>query len=83
MLSKLRSGRHKLGVEHEEVAAVVRGMDAELARLWAGLRAAGTESVALVVTADHGHVTVRREAMVPLPADVQVRYIFSPGEVYL
>lgn len=29
---------HALGVEHEEVGAVVRGIDAELARLWREVR---------------------------------------------
>ena len=59
------------------MGAVLRGFDAEIARLWEGLQAltphaAGeTADVALVVTADHGHITVPRENMVPLPAELE------------
>lgn len=60
---------HALGVEHGEVKEVVRGIEAEVARLWTVLgdrssmlgddaRASGSPRLdaAVVVTADHGHV---------------------------
>lgn len=58
---------HLLGVEHDEVGRVMRGFDQELARLWEGLRQV---DAALLVTADHGHVTVRPEDMVTLPPEM-------------
>lgn len=58
---------HALGVEHHEVKTVVEGLDVELARLWSGLR---SRDAAMVVTADHGHITVQPENMIPLPEDV-------------
>jgi len=58
---------HALGTEHPEVNAVVRGFDTELARLWSGLK---DKDVAMVVTADHGHVTVEPSQMVALPEDL-------------
>lgn len=93
---------HALGVEHPEVGHVVRGIDAELERLWTSLadgtaealvgkdstwtvseeasclgRADGTLNgshrrldATLIVTADHGHVTVCPDEMVVLPPDI-------------
>jgi len=60
---------HALGVEHEQVREVVRGIDFQLARLARELRARRCDS-ALIMTADHGHVTVAAEHMVALPEDV-------------
>lgn len=56
---------HRLGVEAEEVREIVGGLSAAISDLWDQLRPLG--DVALVVTADHGHVTVRPEDMVTLP----------------
>jgi len=66
---------HALGVEHAHVREVVRGFDRELARLWAAVSAAdgarGAPNVCLLVTADHGHITVdTARDMVLLPDDV-------------
>lgn len=56
---------HALGIEHEEVRSVMEGLDAEVSRMWEGL--AEFDSASLLVTADHGHVTVRPSDMVTLP----------------
>ena len=74
---------HALGIEHKEVKEVVRGIEAEVERLWTVLEgrnsmlgddACASESprvdAAVVVTADHGHVTVNPEDMVRLPASI-------------
>jgi len=58
---------HPLGVEHPEVAKVVQGIDAELERLWTELHA---YDASMVVTADHGHVSVPPSSMVTLPDDL-------------
>ncbi len=58
---------HTLGVAHDEVGRVMRGLDAQLGRLWSSLK---QFDVALVVTADHGHVSVEPSQMISLPADV-------------
>jgi len=58
---------HALGVEHSEVAQVVNGLDKEIARLWEAVK---QYDVALIVTADHGHVTVEPSNMVTLPDEV-------------
>lgn len=58
---------HPLGTDHPEVRKVVRGLDSELARLWQGLR---SKDATLVVTADHGHVTVDPCDMVTLPDEL-------------
>ena len=60
---------HALGVDAPEVGAIVQGIDTELCRLWDELSAASSD-VALVVTADHGHVTVTSDEMVALPPSV-------------
>eukprot|EP00933_Yihiella_yeosuensis_P061733 TRINITY_DN64569_c0_g1_i1.p1 TRINITY_DN64569_c0_g1~~TRINITY_DN64569_c0_g1_i1.p1 ORF type:complete len:527 (-),score=99.94 TRINITY_DN64569_c0_g1_i1:184-1713(-) len=66
---------HPLGVEHESVGQVVRGLDSEIERLWRGIEAIcgkGKQgSASLMVTADHGHVTVHPENMVSVPVDVE------------
>ena len=56
---------HALGVEHPKVTEVVRGLDEKLSELWEALQARGLDAT-LVVTADHGHVTVFPESMVQL-----------------
>jgi len=65
---------HALGVDAPEVAAVVRGLDKELGRLWAAVQGGADgeapRDVAMVVTADHGHVTVQPSEMVALPPPV-------------
>ncbi|CAE7288819.1 unnamed protein product [Symbiodinium sp. CCMP2592] len=58
---------HQLGVEHPEVTAVMTGIDKSLSRLWEHLRKL---DATLIVTADHGHVTVKPEEMVVLPDDL-------------
>eukprot|EP00439_Symbiodinium_sp_Y106_P071651 s299_g12.t3 len=58
---------HQLGVEHPEVTAVMTGIDKGLSRLWEHLRKL---DATLIVTADHGHVTVKPEEMVVLPDDL-------------
>lgn len=58
---------HPLGTDHPEVRKVVRGLDSELARLWQSLR---SKDATLVVTADHGHVTVDPCDMVTLPDEL-------------
>jgi hypothetical protein len=58
---------HALGVDHPEVRLVLEGIDAELERLWETLRQWDTT---LLVTADHGHVTVEPDQMVTLPDEV-------------
>ena len=58
---------HSLGVKHDEVRRVVRGLDAQIARLWSAINHL---DAALVVTADHGHVSVEPSQMISLPADV-------------
>mmetsp|Transcript_36809 Transcript_36809/g.77707 ORF Transcript_36809/g.77707 Transcript_36809/m.77707 type:complete len:676 (+) Transcript_36809:116-2143(+) len=86
---------HALGVEHEEVRKVVRGIETEVERLWTVLgdreallsgvydgirptcsgeskevgKPSGVDA-AVVVTADHGHVTVHEDDMIELPTDV-------------
>eukprot|EP00971_Amphidinium_carterae_P204899 4066462-Amphidinium_carterae.1 len=57
---------HCLGVEHAEVGKVVQGFDLELARLWKSLEG---KDAALVITADHSHITVCPEHMVTLPPE--------------
>jgi hypothetical protein len=59
---------HALGVEHEEVGKVVRGLNTELEQLWKALEAKGLDAT-LLVTADHGHVTVPPQSMVELSAE--------------
>jgi len=62
---------HALGVEHSEVRKVVHGLDNALKTLHADLAAEGVES-ALLVTADHGHISVKPEAMLELtPAQLE------------
>lgn len=58
---------HALGVEHSEVRHVVRGLDAELARLWRGLEG---RDASMLVVADHSHVTVAPDNMVTLPDEI-------------
>ncbi|CAE7865323.1 unnamed protein product [Symbiodinium sp. KB8] len=58
---------HALGVEHPEVTAVMTGIDQSLSRLWEHLREL---DATLIVTADHGHVTVKPEEMVVLPDEL-------------
>ena len=86
---------HALGVEHEEVGNVVRGLEREVERFWRvlgdrealvsgrydlvgrdglgpgpGSGESARLDAAVVVTADHGHVTVRADEMVPLPRGI-------------
>lgn len=58
---------HALGVEHSNVKEIMQAIDKELSRLWAGLKG---KDAALVVTADHGHITVNPENMVLLPDEL-------------
>eukprot|EP00816_Leptocylindrus_hargravesii_P011606 CAMPEP_0196809958 /NCGR_PEP_ID=MMETSP1362-20130617/9823_1 /TAXON_ID=163516 /ORGANISM="Leptocylindrus danicus, Strain CCMP1856" /LENGTH=684 /DNA_ID=CAMNT_0042184809 /DNA_START=58 /DNA_END=2112 /DNA_ORIENTATION=+ len=60
---------HALGVGHERVKQVIRGIDSEIERLWNGLMRQNLDA-AIVVTADHGHVTVMPEQMVELPRNL-------------
>jgi len=46
---------HALGVDHPEVGRVMQGLDQQIACLWSGL--SGIDA-SLLVTADHGHVSV-------------------------
>eukprot|EP00913_Durusdinium_trenchii_P024713 g23197.t1 len=55
---------HELGIAHPEVTAVLRGFSDGLERLWQRLKML---DATLLVTADHGHVTVEPEEMVILP----------------
>lgn len=86
---------HALGIEHEEVTKVVKGIEKEVERFWRVLcdrealmsgqydtaRCDGSEpdlnsnenssvDAAVVVTADHGHVTVHTGDMVTLPENI-------------
>ena len=88
---------HALGVEHEEVTKVVRGIECEVERFWKVLgnrdllmsgqyhddtkeqveeskSSANDESLsidaAVVVTSDHGHITVNEEDMISLPQNI-------------
>eukprot|EP00929_Paragymnodinium_shiwhaense_P050914 TRINITY_DN25632_c0_g1_i1.p1 TRINITY_DN25632_c0_g1~~TRINITY_DN25632_c0_g1_i1.p1 ORF type:complete len:501 (+),score=70.66 TRINITY_DN25632_c0_g1_i1:301-1803(+) len=58
---------HALGVDHIEVKKIMDGFDAEFARLWENLQ---SFDVSLLVTADHGHVSVEPTDMVLLPDSV-------------
>lgn len=73
---------HTLGIDHPEVAALVRGINDEIERMWNllgnrskllsmhGVETDETEfscDVAVVVTADHGHVNVFPHDMIVLP----------------
>ena len=51
-----------------QVQRVTRGLDAEVASLWSEVLRKGLDA-ALVVTADHGHITVPPGSMVQLPQD--------------
>lgn len=55
---------HELGTEHPEVTNVLCGISDGLQRLWDQLR---TLDATLLVTADHGHVTVEPNEMIALP----------------
>eukprot|EP00956_Cyclotella_meneghiniana_P027307 scaffold60934_cov76-Cyclotella_meneghiniana.AAC.10 len=87
---------HSLGVEHEEVKKVIKGIDSEIKRFWKILadrdaliaRDSFDEfdtkqehdladhscriavDATVVVTADHGHVTVEPEQMICLPKNI-------------
>ena len=78
---------HALGVEHEGVSNVVKGIEREIERLWkvlgdrVGLLSGdydsdeptnGEDSIdaTVLVTADHGHVTVHPEDMITLPENI-------------
>jgi hypothetical protein len=73
---------HALGTDHVEVAAVVRGINDEVERLCNTLivgQTNGTDDAAhrnapidvtVVVTADHGHITVTPDEMIQLPAGI-------------
>ena len=80
---------HALGVEHEEVNKVVKGIEREVERFWKVLgnkeallsgKFEGDEcdeydesnrlDAAVVVTADHGHITVYESDMVALPSNI-------------
>lgn len=56
---------HALGAEHACVGDVVRGLNEKLEALVTSLQRAGLDA-ALVISADHGHVTVQPEHMVVL-----------------
>uniref|UniRef100_A0A0G4G0G0 Uncharacterized protein n=1 Tax=Chromera velia CCMP2878 TaxID=1169474 RepID=A0A0G4G0G0_9ALVE len=56
---------HSLGVSHPEVRAVIRGLNEQIQKFSDELRA--TLDATVVVTADHGHVTVPPRCMVSLP----------------
>jgi hypothetical protein len=60
---------HALGMEHSEVTKVMEGIDAQLQRLWSTMEQEALD-VSLLVTADHGHITVRPKDMISLPADL-------------
>jgi len=87
---------HALGVEHEEVKKVVRGIEAEVERFWRVLgrrelllsgdyadaegncdkeptsisNESRTVDAAVLVTADHGHITVHEDDMMVLPKNI-------------
>ena len=52
---------HELGIEHHEVTNVLCGISDGVERLWQGLKML---DATLLVTADHGHVTVEPEDMI-------------------
>lgn len=56
----------RLGVEHAAVSAHVRAIDAAAEALWKRCCAQGLD-IAMVVTADHGHLAVERPQCVELP----------------
>jgi hypothetical protein len=60
---------HALGVEHEECKRVVNGIEDEVERFWNVLRVREADA-AVVVTADHGHVTVNGGDMISLPQNI-------------
>ena len=64
---------HSLGVESDEVGRVVRGIEKEIQHMWCSLSNQNGDRLldcALIVTADHGHVTVKPDEMVLLPANI-------------
>ena len=72
---------HHLGVEHESVGACVRGIDAHVEKLCKGLEAEiwrkHGKKCALLLTADHGHVTsagLGRE-LVEFPQEIADRFL--------
>ena len=60
---------HALGVEHEECKRVVNGIEDEVERFWNVLREREADAT-VVVTADHGHVTVNGDDMISLPQNI-------------
>eukprot|EP00438_Fugacium_kawagutii_P005353 Skav210327 [mRNA] locus=scaffold475:359752:360879:- [translate_table: standard] len=58
---------HELGIAHHEVTQVLCGISDGLERLWQRLKML---DATLLVTADHGHITVEPEDMVLLPQQV-------------
>ena len=56
---------HALGTVHEEVSRLVRGIDSRLASFWRN--SCGALDATLLITADHGHISVEPEHMVQLP----------------
>lgn len=58
---------HALGTDHPQVRTVIQGINHHLERMCNNL--AGLEAT-IVVTADHGHITVQPEDMVVLPENI-------------
>lgn len=78
---------HALGTDHQEVGAVVKGVNKHVERLWDTLSdrkslltahdkdvkpedSSSPIDAAVVVTADHGHVTVKPDEMIVLPETI-------------
>ena len=56
---------HALGVSHPEVKSVVQGLNERISNFWS--EKLKSLDATLLVTADHGHVTVPPEKMIELP----------------
>ena len=69
---------HALGVSHPKVRTVVQGLNARISRFWSE-RLQGLDAT-LLVTADHGHITVPSEKMIALPHHLLDCLEYANGE---
>eukprot|EP00815_Leptocylindrus_aporus_P011905 CAMPEP_0116068514 /NCGR_PEP_ID=MMETSP0322-20121206/11706_1 /TAXON_ID=163516 /ORGANISM="Leptocylindrus danicus var. apora, Strain B651" /LENGTH=327 /DNA_ID=CAMNT_0003555639 /DNA_START=805 /DNA_END=1788 /DNA_ORIENTATION=+ len=60
---------HALGVEHDQVDNVIEEIDSEVERLWDELRNKNYDA-SVILTADHGHITVDSSDMVEIPDEL-------------
>jgi len=60
---------HALGVEHDQVGNVIEEIDSEVERLWDELRNRNYDA-SVILTADHGHITVDSSDMVEIPDEL-------------